>query len=115
MICSNTHPIKVCSDVNRYMSSGFLYLADWKLESITRMNLTSGHVTVLVQGVSLLRSLRVYSKALQDTPGLFYCFFSSKVVVEVVSIKKNSAREVPYIFLFLFVLLFDMKVGRIIN
>jgi len=48
---------------------GFVYLADWKLESITRMNLTSGHVSVLVQGISLLRSLRIYSRELQQTPG----------------------------------------------
>ncbi|KAL4217440.1 Low-density lipoprotein receptor-related protein 2 [Mactra antiquata] len=44
---------------------GFIYLTDWKLQSVSRVTMSGEHQTVLLQGIELLRSLRIFSKDLQ--------------------------------------------------
>ncbi|XP_053385857.1 low-density lipoprotein receptor-related protein 2-like [Mercenaria mercenaria] len=57
--------IKIVHPFGVAVFRGYIYLTDWKLQSITRVTMTGDEETVLLQGVELLRSLRIFAKDLQ--------------------------------------------------
>ncbi|XP_060556897.1 low-density lipoprotein receptor-related protein 2-like, partial [Ruditapes philippinarum] len=65
--------IKIVHPFGVAVFRGYIYLTDWKLQSITRVTMTGDEETVLLQGVELLRSLRIFSKDLQKVPDKHPC------------------------------------------
>ncbi|XP_052813493.1 low-density lipoprotein receptor-related protein 2-like [Mya arenaria] len=57
---------------------GFIYLTDWKLQTITREKLSDpSSSTMLLEGVEYLRSLRIFSRSLQEVPDHHPCKFKN--------------------------------------